>query len=61
MQASLTETVGVLSSRVRFLEDLVDTYRQDLSKVNDIKTSLRIKEMECQDLVIIAEKCLPSA
>ena len=51
MQTSLTETVTVLSSRIRYLEDLVDTYRRELAEVNDIKISLRVKEIECHDLV----------
>ncbi len=51
MQTSLTETVTVLSSRIRYLEDLVDTYRRELAEVTDIKISLRVKEIECHDLV----------
>ncbi len=51
MQTSLTETVTVLSSRIRYLEDLVDTYRRELAEMTDIKISLRVKEIECHDLV----------
>jgi hypothetical protein len=53
MQTSLTETVTVLSARIRYLEDLVDTYRRELAEVTDIKISLRVKEIECHDLVCL--------
>jgi hypothetical protein len=55
MQTSLTETVTVMSSRIRYLEDLVDTYRRELAEVTDIKISLRVKEIECHDLVCAAK------
>ena len=51
-QSSLNDTVGVLLSRIRYLEDLVEEYRRELKDVTDLKISLRVKEIECLDLVI---------
>ena len=48
---SLTQTVEMLSSRILYLEDLVESYRKELAGVTDLKISLRVKEIECSDLV----------
>ena len=48
---SLNQTVEMLSSRIRYLEDLVESYRKELAGVTDLKISLRVKEIECSDLV----------
>ena len=52
VHSSLTQTVEILSARVRYLEELVESYRKELAGVTDLRIALRVKEIECCDLVM---------